>query len=62
MMTRKTEISNLLNDLDDDETAQVAREALDLLGITQIVTLVLELDPTTKQELLEALADDGDAS
>jgi hypothetical protein len=62
MKSYKNAILNYLGELDSDETAEVAAAALDLMGITQIVTLVLELDTATKQELLEALADEGDAA
>lgn len=62
MMTAKTDrISHLLGDLDGDETTQVARDALDLLDITQIVGLVMELDDITKAEISEALAGGADA-
>jgi hypothetical protein len=54
-------IAHLLGDIDTDETQEVARQALDLLGITQIVQLVMELDDTTKAEIFEALADEADA-
>lgn len=61
-MTRKTDrIIQLFEDMSDDETMTVAREALDVLGIAQIVTLVLELDPVTKEDVLEALAEEGGA-
>jgi hypothetical protein len=62
MTSKITRFRSLLNDMTDDETMTVAREALDVLGIAQIITLVLELDPVTKQDVLEALAGEGGAS
>jgi hypothetical protein len=61
MTSKITRFRSLLNDMTDDETMTVAREALDVLGIAQIITLVLELDPVTKQDVLEALAEEGGA-
>lgn len=60
MTTYKNTILNYLGELDSDETAEVARAALDLLGITRIVDLVMELDTATKAEIFEALADEAD--
>lgn len=61
-MSRRTDrIVAVLGDFDGDETMTIAQEALDLLGIAQIITLVLDLDPVTKQDLLEALAEEGGA-
>jgi hypothetical protein len=61
MTSKITRFRSLLNDMTDDETMTVAREALDVLGIGQIITLVLELDPVTKHDVLEALAEEGGA-
>lgn len=61
-MTVKTDrIFALLGDLDADETAEVAREALDLLGSDQIVQLVLQLDDITKGEIAAHLSEGGTA-
>lgn len=58
-MTRRTDrMVAVFGDLTGDETMTIAREALDLLGISQIVELVLALDPVTKQDVLEALSND----
>ncbi len=59
-MTAKTDrILRLFDELDNDETTEIARNALDLLGIDQIVGLVMDLDDITKADIFEALAEEA---